>query len=79
MEPKMTPKSSPNDPQRLPNSQKDTSKSALDFLLHFNSILDDFRGSKMTPKSILKPLSAPKGRLEASMETFGKHVGSMLA
>ena len=48
MEPKMTPKSSP---KRPPNSQTYTSKLALDCWSNFSSILDDFGGSKMAPKS----------------------------
>ena len=43
-----------------------------------SSILDDLGGSKMTPKKTLKPLSAPKGRLEASRAPFGGHLGSIL-
>ena len=68
----------PNDPQRLSNSLKDNSKSALDLWLNFSSILDDFGGSKMIPKSMLKPLSAPNGRLETSRAPFGEHLGSIL-
>ena len=33
---------------------------------------------KMIPKSTLKPLSVPKGRLEASRAPFGVHVGLIL-
>ena len=46
--------------------------------INFSSNLDDFGGSKMTPKSSLKPLSAPKGRLDASRAPFVVHVGLML-
>ena len=35
-------------------------------------------GSKMTLKSVLKPLSAPNGRLETSRAPFGEHLGSIL-
>ena len=41
-------------------------------------MFDDLGGSKMTPKSTLKPLSAPKGRLEASRAPFEGHLGSIL-
>ena len=72
------PNRAPNDPQRLSNSPKDNSKSALGYWSNFSSILDDFGGSKMTPKSMLKPLSAPNGRLETSRAPFGEHLGSVL-
>ena len=76
--PKWSQNRAPNDPQRLSNSPKDNSKSALDFWSNFSSILDDFGGSKMTPKSMLKLLSAPNGRLETSRAPFGEHLGSIL-
>ena len=82
MEPKMTPNRAPNDPQRPPNSQKDTSKSTLDFWSNFSSILNDLGGVQNDPKKHPKTAFGAQGSLGGLQGTlwgaFGVHSGLIL-